>query len=193
VLLRTAATLTGGGGGGYHARTGYKPGQRRTEEMEVIQALSYSNPMIEGGNAMRRMLCVGVVLLPVVAVVQLEAQQLAGPRVTSSAGQGVAMVTDAMLRIPFTLQEEDFEGGRPAVVSIRIRNLLGQLVAIPLAVGHPGGSVSIEDLEYPTPGQKEAIWDGVDRNGHRAASGVYLLELVVNGVRAPPQRIVVDN
>jgi hypothetical protein len=37
------------------------------------------------------------------------------------------------------------------------------------------------------------VWNGLDRFGQKVASGMYLLELVVNGERAPPLKIVVAN
>ncbi len=84
-------------------------------------------------------------------------------------------------RIPFILEEGMFQDGHPVVVSIRIFNLLQQLVAVPTALNHPDGSgLPVLDLAYTTPGRKEAFWDGRDRNGREVASGVYYLQLVVN-------------
>jgi hypothetical protein len=95
-------------------------------------------------------------------------------------------------RIPFELTEAAFPGGRPAKVTILIRNVLYQPVAIPTALNHPqGNGVRIEDLEYATPGWHEAYWDGLDKNGNKVASGVYLVQLVVNGRRAPLIKMVV--
>ena len=85
-------------------------------------------------------------------------------------------------RIPFVLDEALFVDGRTVVVSIRIFNVLQQLVASPTALNHPRGpAVGVVDLEYLAPGRFEAYWDGRDRNGERVASGVYFLQLVVNG------------
>lgn len=83
--------------------------------------------------------------------------------------------------IPFYLDESLFEDGRPGVVSIRIYNVLRQLVAVPTAVGHPrGNNVRMTDLRYTTPGRKLAYWDGKDLNGRPVPSGIYYCELVVN-------------
>ncbi len=94
-------------------------------------------------------------------------------------------------RIPFTLHQELFDGGRPVVVSARIYNVLQQIVAIPTALNHPDGSgVSVDNLEYTTPGEKEAYWDGRDLNGRQVASGIYYLQFVVNGESAVRKMIV---
>jgi hypothetical protein len=144
---------------------------------------------------MARALSVGLVLLFALLPVSARGAEPSGgvltkPRMVEQARAHSQYGTS--FRIPFMLHDEDLDDGRPAIVSIRIRNLLGQLVAVPTAVGHPDGPVAVEELEYTTPGYKEAFWHGLDRHGHRVASGVYLLELVVNGERAPPQKIVVD-
>lgn len=96
-------------------------------------------------------------------------------------------------RIPFDLFEEAFPEGRPANVTIRIFNILRQYVASPTALGHPAGDgTPVTDLEYLAPGHYEAHWDGRDRSGSLVPSGVYLLELTVNG-RSQVRRIVVSN
>lgn len=85
-------------------------------------------------------------------------------------------------RIPFVLDESIFEDDKPVIVSIRVFNLLQQLVAVPTALNHPEGSgVPVLELAYDVPGRKEAFWDGRDRDGREVASGVYYLQLVVNG------------
>ncbi len=85
-------------------------------------------------------------------------------------------------KIPFVLEDELFDEGRPVVVSLRIYNVLQQFVASPTALGHPrGDGTPVVELEYPTPGHYEAYWDGTDRSGRQVASGVYFVQLVVNG------------
>lgn len=85
-------------------------------------------------------------------------------------------------RIPFSLDEELFSDGEPVVVSIRIYNVLQQLVASPTALNNPGSDgFPVADMEYERSGDYEAYWDGLDLNGNQVASGIYLLELMVNG------------
>lgn len=84
--------------------------------------------------------------------------------------------------IPFTLGEDLFVDGRPVVVSIRIFNILQQLVAHPIAIGHPSGEgLEVSQLQYTVPGRYEAFWDGYDQSGRQVASGIYFMQLTVNG------------
>lgn len=92
--------------------------------------------------------------------------------------------------IPFTLNEELFAGGAPVVVTVRIFNLLSQLVAYPVALAHPAGAVEVSALQYTQPGRHEAFWDGTDQSGRQVASGIYLLQLTVNGQSGTRKMIV---
>ena len=87
-------------------------------------------------------------------------------------------------RIPFELNESLFTEGRTAVVSVRIYNVLQQFVASPVALRHPSGQGPLINLEYAQPGRHEAYWDGRDRSGREVASGIYFVQLTVNGARA---------
>jgi len=85
-------------------------------------------------------------------------------------------------RIPFTLGEGLFQSEQPVRVTIRVYNMLSQLVASPTALRHPGGDgTPVTNLEYSQPGRYEAFWDGRDRRGAQVASGVYFVQLIVNG------------
>ncbi|MFW6206831.1 MAG: hypothetical protein ACOC5J_02750 [Gemmatimonadota bacterium] len=85
-------------------------------------------------------------------------------------------------RIPFVLDENLFASGRPVVVTLRVYNVLQQFVATPTALNHPRGEgTPVNELEYPGAGRYEAYWDGRDQAGREVASGVYFLQLVVNG------------
>ena len=94
--------------------------------------------------------------------------------------------------IPFQLGDDVFVDGRPAVVSIRIFNVLAQLIAHPVALRHVSGEgVPVDQLEYTQPGRYEAYWDGTDQMGRQVASGIYLMQISVNGLRPLTRRIVV--
>lgn len=85
-------------------------------------------------------------------------------------------------RIPFVLGERLFAEGVPVMVSLRVSNVLQQLVAAPTAISHPAGDgVRVLDLEYSQPGRHLALWDGRDQNGNALAPGVYWITLTVNG------------
>jgi hypothetical protein len=124
-----------------------------------------------------------VVLLPG----DLNAQQVRGgegrdePAEGFRLGQNYPNPFRAETRIPFELFEGAFPEGRPANVTMRIFNLLRVYVASPTALNHPGGDVPVMDLEYGLSGRHEAFWDGRDRSGAQVASGLYILELTVNG------------
>ena len=92
--------------------------------------------------------------------------------------------------IRFTLTDELFASGQPVVVTVRVLNLLSQLVAFPVALNHPAGAVEVRSLEYTQAGQHEAFWDGTDQSGRQVASGVYLLTLTVNGQSKTGKMIV---
>ena len=83
--------------------------------------------------------------------------------------------------IRFTLNDDLFTSGRPVVVTARIFNVLSQPVAYPIALAHQAGAVEVRNLEYTQPGLHEAFWDGTDQSGRQVASGVYLLQITVNG------------
>ena len=85
-------------------------------------------------------------------------------------------------RIPFELHEGLFSDGRTAIVSVRFYNVLAQPIASAIALNHPSGRVPLVGLEYVSPGQYEAYWDGRDQSGREVASGIYFVELTVNDV-----------
>lgn len=82
--------------------------------------------------------------------------------------------------IPFTLDPSLFEQEESVMATIRIYNILSQVVAIPEAIDHPGGrGTRVIDLTYSEPGRKIAYWDGRDTAGRLVPSGVYYLQMVV--------------
>lgn len=97
-------------------------------------------------------------------------------------------------KISFALGETLFQAGRPVKVTLKIYNQLHQYVATFVALNHTSGNAAvIEGLEYSTPGDYEAYWDGYDRYHKKVASGLYFARLEVNGERSQPIRMVVAN
>ena len=83
---------------------------------------------------------------------------------------------------PFKIDYEGCSGTH--VVSVRIYNVLAQLVAVPKLEGEIGLNRPVSNLSLPC-GSYVAFWDGKILNtGKEAASGVYLYELVVDGERS---------
>lgn len=138
---------------------------------------------------MRRIMCVFAVLLSA-AVLPLGADAQQGgsmgeeeeEEVVFRIGTNYPNPFNPETRIPFELFDDAFEEGRPAVVTARIYNALVRYVASPTALNHPAGEgTPVIDLEYQFPGRHELYWDGRDRSGSAVASGIYVLELTVNG------------
>ena len=85
--------------------------------------------------------------------------------------------------IPFVLHEGLFAEGRPAQVSMSIFNVLMRQVASPVALGHTSGEgAELIRLEYAQPGTYQAFWDGTDQLGRQVASGVYIVQMIVDGL-----------
>jgi len=87
-------------------------------------------------------------------------------------------------RIPFTVGDENCEDpARQHKVSLRIYNILSQLVAIPVLQGGTGGvagGVRLANVML-TCGDYVAYWNGkYDGTKKEAASGVYLYELRID-------------
>ena len=152
---------------------------------------------------MRRRISPGVIFLAVLVFVPaaLTAQDPgsdASPRTSESSFellQNYPNPFNPTTRIPFVLAPELFQGdqgeAREVVVTMRIFNVLQQFVANPTALGHPDGNGALVDgLHYYTAGQKEAFWDGRDVNGAQVASGMYYLQVIVNGERQIMKMIV---
>jgi len=93
--------------------------------------------------------------------------------------------------IPFVLSEELWAEGNRPVVSLRIYNVLAQLVAMPVLLGTGEPLVGVE-LEWNGTGNYAAYWDGTVRDtGREAASGVYVYQITVNGFTASKRMTVI--
>ena len=81
--------------------------------------------------------------------------------------------------IPFQLKAELFIGGQRPVVSLKIYNVLAQLVAVPIVQGS-GERLDNAALVWNGTGEYTAYWDGrIQGTDREAASGVYVYQLVV--------------
>jgi hypothetical protein len=94
--------------------------------------------------------------------------------------------------IPFALGGDLFANGHRPKVSLKIYNVLAQLVAVPIL---QGTGEQLENLELtcssPTGCTFSAYWDGkVLRTDREAASGVYIYQLVVDGRKYTKKMIV---
>ena len=96
--------------------------------------------------------------------------------------------------IPFRLNADLFRNGHHPVVSLRIYNILAQLVSVPTlqGSGRPLDGVALECLDQSGGYCSfSAYWDGNYLNtGREAASGIYVYQLVVDGVRQSKKMIV---
>ena len=104
-------------------------------------------------------------------------------------GQNYPNPFNPRTHIPFSVI--GCEGGiTQRVVSVRVYNVLAQLVALPHLEGAIGLDRPIQNLTLPC-GDYVALWEGTVLNtGREAASGVYLIELVVDGNRYPRKAFV---
>ncbi len=94
--------------------------------------------------------------------------------------------------IPFSLGPEMFSGGHRPTVSLKVYNVLAQLVAVPIlqGTGEPLDNVQLS-CASTTSCDFSAYWDGnVLNSGRQAASGVYIYQLVVDGKRFTKKMII---
>lgn len=93
--------------------------------------------------------------------------------------------------IPFSLAAELFSNGHRPKVSLKIYNVLAQLVAVPILQG-TGEKLDNVDLSCAstTSCDFSAYWDGNVQSGQQAASGIYIYQLVVDGQRFTKKMII---
>ncbi len=135
---------------------------------------------------MRRHCCVFLVLLFLYGLMNTASAQVVGSSGEQESGfyleQNYPNPFNPETKIPFILNEDLFNDGTSVVVSIRIFNVLQQFIATPTALNHARGEAApVTDLGYASPGRYEAHWDGRDQAGRHVASGVYFIQLVVDG------------
>jgi hypothetical protein len=93
--------------------------------------------------------------------------------------------------IPFTIDASMFDAGHRPVVSLRIYNVLAQLVAVPVVEGS-GELLNKLPLDWNGTGNYVAYWDGKYMGTNQdAASGVYVYQLEVNGVRKTQKMTII--
>ncbi len=93
-------------------------------------------------------------------------------------------------RIFYRLGDGLFEGELEVRVTLRVFNILHQLVAVPVALdenGLPGER--IEEMAFRRPGPYQAHWDGRDLEGRTVTAGPYFVELSV-GDRSQVRKIM---
>ena len=133
---------------------------------------------------MRRRGCVGVILLLGLGILPatLSAQQPGGGTSGNRGAPGPGISQN--YPNPFnpatkwTLKNMN-EGDR---VTVRILNVLQQLVAYPELWDYPGGNRPVlNNFKFEYPGDYTAFWDGKDKSGRQVASGLYYVQFIVNG------------
>lgn len=113
-----------------------------------------------------------------------------------SLGQNAPNPFDEDTRIPFTIGDAATcrDPARTYRVTLRIYNLLSQVVAVPVLLAGASGtppSVPLEGASLPC-GSYVALWDGrYLSTGARAYPGIYLYRLEVDGGASPVRKLVI--
>ncbi|HTY06569.1 MAG TPA: hypothetical protein VMC86_08630 [Gemmatimonadales bacterium] len=125
------------------------------------------------------------------AVPVVRARGQAPPRPTVELRQNYPNPFNPATTIPFVLSGDMFANGHRPTVSLKIYNVLAQLVAIPIlqGPGQPLDGLQV-DCANPSGCSFSAYWDGNVRGGQQASSGVYIYQLVVDGQRFTKKMII---
>ena len=90
--------------------------------------------------------------------------------------------------IPFSIRPEECTDGHQPVVSLKVYNVLVQVVAVPVL---QSGKGEVLEKFRITCGDHVALWDGRTLDGRiEPAPGVYYSQLTVDGVRYTRKMIV---
>ena len=90
--------------------------------------------------------------------------------------------------IPFSIRPEECTDGQQPLVSLKVYNVLVQVVAVPVL--QSGKGEVLQDIRIPC-GNHVALWDGRTLDGRTdPAPGVYYCQLTVDGVRFTRKMIV---
>ena len=121
-----------------------------------------------------------------------EAQGQQGSTPTVQLKQNYPNPFNPATTIPFALGGDAFANGHRPKVSLKIYNVLAQLVAVPIL---QGTGEALDDLELSCGNAAgcsfSAYWDGkVLNTGREAASGVYIYQLIVDGRRYTKKMII---
>ena len=137
-------------------------------------------------------------LMPRPSEAQTSGQPPQSPRRSGSLGQNYPNPFNPETFFPFSVGEPDCttDPTRQYRVTLRVYNLLAQVVAVPVlqgssVVGANGNAPAVENLTLGC-GSYRAYWDGKYLNSSReAASGVYLFRLDVDGKVAGVKKLLV--
>lgn len=135
---------------------------------------------------MVRVVCPTLALALTLAAVTVAHAQ-APPAVRVELGEGVSDSLTGSTTIAFSILPEVCSRGHVPAVSLRIFNVLVQVVAIPVLEGDPAASLAGTRLKC---GEYRARWDGRQLDGRPATTGVYYYQLTVDGERFTRKLIV---
>ena len=90
--------------------------------------------------------------------------------------------------IAFAIHREVCSRGHQPVVTMRVYNVLVQVVAVPMLQDSTGQRLENVRLRC---GSYIAYWDGKGRDGREVPDGVYYYQLVVDGERVSTRKMIV--
>jgi len=111
----------------------------------------------------------------------------APPAVRVDLGEGIPDSVTGSITIPFSILPEVCSRGHVPTVTLKIFNVLVQVVAIPALEGEAPGSLAGTKLKC---GAYRVRWDGKQLDGRPATTGVYYYQLSVDGERFTRKLIV---